>query len=206
MIQGMNKQLIQYIQSSILPHYDAYEIGHGRQHIQTVIENSFAIIQEHHLQVNEDMVYCIASYHDIGICFGRKYHEFTSAIWLYEDATLQSFFTQEERILMKEAIEDHRASSAHQPRSIYGRIIAEADRDIEPMRILDRCISYAQDKHPTASKEEIKHYVLTHLEEKYGDHGYLKLTLPTKKNMEGLQRLRHWLNTKEIHTILEKKM
>jgi uncharacterized protein len=41
---------------------------------------------------------------------------------------------------MKEAVEDHRASSSRQPRSIYGKIVAEADRDIDTHEIFLRAI------------------------------------------------------------------
>ena len=55
---------------------------------------------------------------------------------------------------MKEAVEDHRASASHAPRSIYGKIVAEADRDLEPEHVFRRTIEYGLDHYPKKSKEE----------------------------------------------------
>ena len=74
------------------------------------------------------MVYTIASYHDIGHHIDSKTHEIISADIMSKDNNLANFFTPEELITIKEAIEDHRASAKDDPRSIYGRIVSSADR------------------------------------------------------------------------------
>lgn len=199
-LKDVDAYLKTYIEEKILLCYAGYEKSHNSEHIEKVIENSFELIED--LQVDIDMVYCIAAYHDIGIRFGRKDHHLTSAKWLYEDRNLRSWFTEEEIRVMKEAIEDHRASSDHAPRSIYGRIVAEADRDIDPLRIVERCVQFETHAHPGIDKKQAYGYIMDHLEEKYSRHGYLKLWLPCKKNEEGLEILRNWMENGEIETIV----
>ena len=149
------------------------------------------------------MVYTIAAYHDLGIPMGRKTHHLTSAKLLLEDNNLKQFFNDEELLIMKEAIEDHRASSPNPPRSIYGRIVAEADRDIDPDRVLERCIQYQKNKYPRSTDEEIFIHAKEHIIEKYGDNGYLNIWLNTKKNKEGLDTIRNWIKTNEIDDLLK---
>ena len=189
-----------YIEENILKEYSDYEASHNIDHINTVTNNAMELIED--LDVDIDMVYCICSYHDIGIRYGRKDHHITSAKWMYEDRKLRNWFTEEEMITMKEAIEDHRASRKDPPRSIYGCIIAEADRDIDPMRIIERCVIFEEDKHPEFNRNDSIKRVLEHLDEKYSDHGYLKLWMPCKKNQEGLDTLRGWMKSGEIVDIV----
>ncbi len=191
----MNKDLVQHIEANIFPLYDQVDPAHDIRHIQMVIENSLRIAK--HYDVDEDMVYCIACYHDAGIRHGRENHEKTSAEVLRNDVALKRFFSDEQIRLMAEAVEDHRASSNHEPRSIYGRIVAEADRDIDPERIIRRSVDYALAHHPGASKEEIRSIALFHLEDKYGRQGYLKLYLHDERNEAGLETLRMMIETQE---------
>ena len=198
----IDPELKKYIENNVLCEYEGYEASHNIDHIRMVTDNAMELIKD--LDADVDMVYCICAYHDIGIRFGRKDHHLTSAKWMYEDEKLDRFFSEEEKIIMKEAIEDHRASRKDPPRSLYGCIIAEADRDIDPMRIVERCVIFESDKHPGSSFEEAYGRVMEHLDEKYSDHGYLKLWMPCKKNEEGLETLRTWMRNGEIgHIVTE---
>ena len=67
-----------------------------------------------------------------------------------------------------------------------------------PERILKRCILFEKTAYPETDEEEIIGHVLSHIEEKYGENGYLKLWMPCKRNEEGLQTLRQWLATGEL--------
>ena len=199
----INKELKDYIDNNIIVRYKDYEASHNDSHILTVIKNSFDIVKELDLDVDENMVYTIAAYHDLGIPMGRKTHHLTSAKLLLEDNNLRQFFNDEELLIMKQAIEDHRASSPNPPRSIYGRIVAEADRDIDPDRVLERCIQYQKNKYPRSTDEEIFRHAKEHIIEKYGDNGYLNIWLNTKRNKEGLDTVRNWIKTNEIDDLLK---
>ncbi len=56
---------------------------------------------------------------------------------------------------MKEAVEDHRASSSRVPRSIYGKIVAEADRDLEPEVVFSRTILFGIENYPEKNDEQM---------------------------------------------------
>lgn len=148
---SINEELVKYIENEILPLYDRNEEGHGRKHIKTVIRRSIALSKEY--DVNLDMVYTIASYHDIGHYIDRKKHEIISAEIFMNDENVKKYFTEEQRNIIKEAIEDHRASSNHKPRSIYGMIISSADRTIMDIDYtIKRTYSYGIKNYPEFSR------------------------------------------------------
>ena len=125
----INRELQAYIENNIFPEYEKNEKGHGIDHIKYVIERSFQLVKENSSDVNPNMVYTIASYHDIGHHIDSKTHEIISADIMSKDKNLSRFFTKNELVTIKEAIEDHRASAKDDPRSIYGRIVSSADRN-----------------------------------------------------------------------------
>ena len=196
----INKELERYVEEKILPCYEGVDPAHDLSHIRTVVENSMRIASS--LDVDMDMVYCVAAYHDIGIRFGRDDHEKTSAKWLREDRNLLEFFSAEQISIMAEAVEDHRASSKASPRSVYGAIVAEADRDLDPTRVLRRCVDFALAHHPSASNEKIIEISSSHLRDKYGPNGYLKLFLHDPRNEEGLATLRMWMQNGEAERFI----
>ena len=73
----MNSELVNYIKNEIFPLYNRNEEGHGINHIKTVIKRSLELAQNY--DVNIDMVYTIAAYHDLGHYIDRKTHEIISA-------------------------------------------------------------------------------------------------------------------------------
>ena len=184
----MNENLKNYIEDNILPQYINYDKAHQRDHIETVIEESLNLAD--HFGVDMDMAYAIAAYHDLGISEGRETHHLTSAKRLLADKELTKWFSDEKLKVMAEAIEDHRASSKHEPRSIYGKIVAEADRNIDTEIVLRRIIQYGISHFPDLNKEEQYTRMLGHLHEKYAEGGYIKLWIPESRNAKKLAELR----------------
>ena len=99
------------------------------------------------------MVYRIAAYHDIGHHIDSKTHEMVSADIMSKDENLKNFFFDEERQIIKEAIEDHRASAKDEPRSIYGRIVSSADRNNTVEACLRRTYTYGKKIDPNVTDE-----------------------------------------------------
>ena len=141
------------------------------------------------------MVYAVAAYHDTGLAFGRERHHIDAGRILFEDRELRRWFSEEQLRVMREAVEDHRASSDHAPRSIYGRIVAEADRCIEPLTILRRTIQYGLAHYPQLDRQGHYDRFAEHLRKKYADGGYLRLWLPESDNAQRLEELRTWIRT-----------
>ena len=203
----MHPELKEYIEQEILPRYTHFDKAHQLDHITTVIRQSEALAEmlaQKGIDVDRDMVYVIAAYHDLGIVNGRENHHTDSGKILMADPVLPRYFTEEQRITMKEAVEDHRASSKSEPRSIYGRIVAEADRQINPRTIVVRTIQYGLEHYPELDKAGHFARAEAHLHEKYGEGGYLKLWFPESENSRKLAELRATMADPEaLHTLME---
>lgn len=184
----MDKSLRDYIEAEILPRYEEYDAAHRRDHIEGVIERSLALAE--HYDMEEDMVYTIAAYHDLGLTEGRELHHISSGRMLMEDCHLREWFSQEQLCTMRDAIEDHRASASRPPRTIYGEIVAEADRQIVPEIVMTRTVQYGLSHYPSLTKEEHWARFVAHLGEKYDYGGYLRLYIPHSDNAQRLEELR----------------
>lgn len=182
------QELIRYIETAIIPRYRDFDKAHNLSHVETVIEESLALARQHP-ETDERMVYTIAAYHDTGLCRDRATHHLLSGEILAADDTLRQWFSEEEIQTMREAVEDHRASTDHEPRSIYGKIVAEADRIIDSDITLRRTVQYGLKQNPTADEEWHYRRFYKHLMEKYAPGGYLKLWFPDSKNAERLKEL-----------------
>jgi uncharacterized protein len=143
------------------------------------------------------MVYTIAAYHDIGMSGPRAIHHITGGRILAQDARLKKWFSAEQIKLMKEAIEDHRASASHAPRSIYGKIIAEADRDISPENVFRRTVQFGLANYPEKTKEAHWQRFQEHMDSKYSEHGYIHLWLPHSPNEQNLRQVRNIIASPE---------
>ena len=192
---NVNPALVEYIEREILPRYDHFDQAHQRDHVTMVIQQSLDIASR--LDVDTNMVYAIAAYHDTGLCEGREHHHEVSAQIIKADQNLRQWFTEEQILVMADAAEDHRASAKQAPRTIYGRIVAEADRFIDPDTIVRRTIQYGMDHYPELSREEQYQRMLTHLKEKYGRNGYLKLWFPDSPNAARLERLHDMIDDEQ---------
>ena len=170
----INKELKNYIEDNIFPEYEKNEKGHGIDHIRYVIERSFQLVEENKLDVNPNMVYTIAAYHDIGHHIDSKTHEIISADIMSKDENLPRFFNDDELVVIKEAIEDHRASAKDDPRSIYGRIVSSADRNNKVEDCLRRTYTYGKKLNPNATDEELFLRAYDVLVNKFGEDGYAK--------------------------------
>ena len=188
LLKHIDKKLIHYIEQDILPSYDHFDAAHQRNHAEEVIERSLALAK--HYDVDENMVYAIAAYHDTGLCEGRDTHHLVSGRIIREDKRLRDWFDEAQIETMAQAAEDHRASSGHEPRSIYGKIVAEADRLITPEKVIRRTIQFGLDHYPELDKEGQYQRFKAHLLEKYSDTGYLRLWIPESDNAVRLEELR----------------
>ena len=196
MKQQVSLDLMEFVETQILPRYNAFGESHGLRHVNRVIKNSLQLA--HVTGADIDMVYVIAAYHDLGMSGPRAIHHVTSGKILMADGRLKRWFNPEQIKIMKEAVEDHRASSSRQPRSIYGKIVAEADRDIDPQEIFLRAIQYGKENYPEKSKEEQWTRFADHMEEKYSRNGYIKLWIPNSPNEKALNQLRNIIENKSL--------
>ena len=181
-----------FIEREIIPRYDNFDAGHGRDHAQTVISQAMSLAQ-YYPEVNQCILLVAAAYHDLGLAFGRDEHHTHSARIVREDERLRQWFNEDEINTIADAAEDHRASSGHAPRTIYGRIVAEADRIIDSETIIRRALQYGRKHQPGLDREGQYKRLMEHMREKYDYNGYLKLWVPHGDNARHLEDFRQLL-------------
>lgn len=184
----MTLEIMDFVEKNILPRYNEFDKAHNIEHVTSVIRRSMKIARQ--LGADEDMAYVVAAYHDLGMEGPRAIHHLTSGRILAADKRLTRWFSPEKLRMMKEAVEDHRASASHAPRSIYGKIVAEADRDMTPDTVFGRTILYGLGHYPEKTKEEHWERFLQHMKEKYSSAGYIKLWIPGSQNEKDLAEIR----------------
>ena len=164
---NVSLDLMEFVETQILPRYANFDQAHRLNHVNHVIKQSLALARKIGADIN--MAYVIAAYHDLGL---------------------------EQMKIMKEAVEDHRASASHAPRSIYGKIVAEADRELEPDTVFRRTILYGRDHYPEMSMEQQWDRFTEHLDNKYSNTGYIKLWIPGSENEKNLKVIRDYINNR----------
>ena len=188
-------EIRRYVEGEIIPRYDSFDKGHDCSHAEDVIADSLKLAER--FDADPEMAYVIAAYHDLGLCEGRELHHIVSGRILLGDPTLKKWFDDDSLRVMSEAVEDHRASSGHAPRSIYGMIVADADRRIDTSTILRRTVQYGMKHYPEYGPEEHWNRFIGHLEKKYGDGGYMRFWIPDSDNARRLAELRAAIRDRE---------
>lgn len=180
--------LVEYVEQNILPRYVCFDKAHGLSHVTAVIRRSIELARSTGADIN--MVYVVAAYHDLGLSGPRAVHHITGGKILHADKRLRRWFSPEQIKIMKEAVEDHRASASRQPRSIYGKIVAEADRCIDPETVIRRTVQYGLCNYPGLDRERQWQRLRKHINDKYSVNGYIKLWIQGSENERNLNRLR----------------
>ena len=181
--------LVEFVETNILPRYTEFDKAHNLSHVNSVIRRSMELVRTTGADIN--MVYVVAAYHDLGLSGPRAIHHLTSGKILAADARLKRWFSAEQIRVMREAVEDHRASASHAPRSIYGKIVAEADRDLSPETVFRRTVQFGLSHYPELDREQQWQRFKEHMDSKYSPHGYIKLWISGSPSEQDLKRLRN---------------
>ena len=187
----IRESLKNYIYSEVIPGYAAFDKAHREDHALTVIERALSMGKQY--DINEEMLLTAAACHDLGLAVDRKTHHLESGRIIREDKRLSEWFSPEQIETIAQAAEDHRASAKTPPRSIYGCLVAEADRLIVPETIIRRTVLFGLSNYPELDKEGHWNRTLEHLHEKYAEGGYLHLLIPGSPNEAPLQQLREMI-------------
>lgn len=188
MTHSPSLDLVEFVETQILPRYAAFDKAHNLSHANSVIRRSLDLARRTGADMN--MAYVIAAYHDLGLSGPRAIHHVTSGKILQQDSRLKKWFSAEQIKLMKEAVEDHRASASRAPRSIYGKIVAEADRDLMPETVIRRTIQFGLANYPEMDDEHQWQRFMEHMGSKYSTHGYIRLWIMGSENENHLRELR----------------
>lgn len=191
-----NPHLIAHIENNVLPIYHGLDGAHQIDHARKVIDESLALARHH--DVDHQMVYTIAAYHDVGMIHGRSHHHIKGGEMLEADHVLKKWFSHEEIYIMKQAVIDHRASQSDPPHTIYGQIIAQADRDMDLDVIIERIVAYGKDHHPNLSFDQFFEEGYQHLVEKYGKDGYMNVWIKTDETLAKIRKLQDEIMNRNV--------
>ena len=198
-----NPELERYIYEVVVPKYRNFDDAHKEDHALTVIDQAMSLkkgkdawVAAHEdacriwkTEVDENMLLAAAACHDLGLVNGRDNHHMDSGKIIRNDHILTQWFTSDQIEIIAQAAEDHRASGKGSPRSIYGMIVAEADRVIDGETIIRRTVQFGFKHYPDLDREGHIARAIGHLHEKYGRGGYLKLWIPWSENAVRLNAL-----------------
>lgn len=214
-INDVNENLKSYIETNVLPLYKNNDEGHQLNHILSVINRSFEITKDID-NLNANIIYTAASFHDIGVFIDRANHHIESGKILMKDKYMNLFFNNEELNIIKEAIEDHRASLKEEPRNIYGKILSSADRPIDIDDFIYRSYMAAKrnncyrnngiKSNHVLSNEELTNAVYDHLIDKFGRDGYAKVYFTDEKYLNFIKTAQELINDKEKYVKRVKKI
>ncbi len=202
-MKRVNKDLKKYIEKSIFPKYDRF-YSHGMIHINNVIENMLMLADYYDLDSN--MAYTIASYHDSGLGIDRENHEYESGKILINDPELKKHFSEEQLITMKEAIEDHRGSRKTRPRNFYGECVSDSDRDFDIKLLVKRQISTSIKHYPNYNFEEHFDNCYSYMCKRLNDNGKFNLWTNNPILVERRDRFqKEYLNKEYAKSIYKKE-
>lgn len=181
-----------YVFDVIVPLYKGFDSAHREDHALTVISQAMYLLDkmpEGFAEVDREILFVAAACHDLGLVNGRERHHLDSGEIIRSNAKLKEWFSEEQIETIAQAAEDHRASGKSAPRSIYGMLVAEADRVIDGETIIRRTIQFGMNNYPELDREGHIRRAVEHLREKYGRGGYLKLWIPWSDNAARLSEL-----------------
>ena len=195
--RGVQKDLIDYINEYVFPEYAKNDGGHNIVHILEVIRRSFALNETFKLGLNPNMIYAIAAYHDLGKYIDHERHHLIAAEMFMNDNGMERFFTDHERRIIKEAIEDHRSSKEDEPRSVYGKLISSADRNTRIEIVFIRSFFVGRERMPDTVIEEYLDYTIQRLSKKYSVENPENMFFEDKTYLVFLEDMRNLLKKED---------
>lgn len=195
--KNVNPELKTYIDEHVFPEYDKNDGGHNLAHILEVIRRSFALNDTFKLGLDDDMIYAIASCHDWGKCEDSDRHHLIAANHFMSDEGFKQFFSDEQRKIIKEAIEDHRSSKEDEPRSVFGKLISSADRNTRIEIVFIRSFFVAHEKMPEEVIEDYLDFTIKRLSKKYDEENPENMFFEDKTYQVFIQNMRDLLKRED---------
>ncbi|MDE5889227.1 MAG: HD domain-containing protein [Bacilli bacterium] len=189
-MKEINNELIKFMEENIFPIYDTFDKGHNLDHIFAVIERAIKIynsLNNDDLDIN--IVYAAAALHDIGVQVERKNHALHSSEFVMSCIALREFFSEEEIITIANACEDHSTSKGIEPRSLYGKIVCDADKDNNVEISLLRAYEFTKKYYPDFTEEQCLDNVYDQLYLKFGPEGKVKFYVGAPEQSEFLHTM-----------------
>lgn len=191
----IREDLKKYIISDIKSKYKGFDKAHSIAHFNFVTNNCVEYGKELIKQgydVDLEIAYVVGAFHDIGISLGREGHAKSSGAIVRSDVKLKEFYNSETIEMIAQAVEDHSSHLEYEPRSIYGKIVADADRNNSLYLVFSRPVKYGLKNEKQYDREGHINRVYNFVNNKFGRNGYVKywLNIPqTKKEQNAVWEL-----------------
>ena len=197
----VRKELLSYINSKIKPMYKNFDKAHNLSHFKFVTENCVNYakrLMNNDKNIDLEIAYVVGAMHDVGISKGRQGHAKSSGEIVRSDGRLRDFFDDNTIELIAQAVEDHSSHLDYEPRSIYGKIVADADRNNTKYLVFSRPVKYGIKNESQYSREEQIDRVYNFVQKKFGRNGYVKYWLDIPETRKEQNEVWELLDTEEI--------
>ncbi|MBQ3213615.1 MAG: HD domain-containing protein [Clostridia bacterium] len=197
----MRKDLKLFINKEIKPLYKAFDKAHNLSHYKFVTNNCLEYSKElikQGFNINLEIAFVVGAYHDVGLIFGRENHAKSSGEYVRKDKKLKTFFNEDTIETIAQAVEDHSSHLTYEPRNIYGKIVADADRNNSVYLVFSRPIKYGLKHEKNSTKQEHIERVYNFVNEKFGRNGYVKYWLNLPQTTKAQNEVWQLLDNKDI--------
>lgn len=197
----MDKVLKNYITTEIKSKYKTFDKGHNVSHFNFVTKNCVNYakqLNEKGENIDLDIAYIVGAFHDIGIVYGRENHALSSGKIVRSDKMLKKFYDEQTIEMIAQAVEDHSSHLEYEPRSIYGKLVADADRNNSVYLVFSRPIKFALKHEKGLTKQEHLERVYEFVQKKFGKNGYVKYWLDVDDTRKAQQKIWDLLENKEL--------
>ena len=197
----IRKELLKFINQTIKPVYKTFDKAHNLSHFKFVTNNCVEYAQEliaKGFDINLEIAYVVGAMHDIGITNGREGHAKASGQIVRTQSELKQFFDTETIELIAQAVEDHSSHLEYEPRSIYGKLVADADRNNSMYLVFSRPIKFGIKHESFRTRESHIDRVFDFVNEKFGRNGYVKYWLDIPQTKQEQQKVWELLDNEKI--------
>ncbi len=197
----IRKDLLNFLNQKIKPIYKTFDKAHGLSHYKFVTNNCVEYAKEliaKNIQIDLEIAYVVGALHDIGIVNGREGHAKSSGQIVRNQTELKQFFNEEIIELIAQAVEDHSSHLEYEPRSIYGKLVADADRNNSVYLVFSRPIKFGLKHETFRTRESHINRVFDFVNEKFGRNGYVKYWLDIPQTKKEQQKIWELLDNEKV--------
>ena len=200
-MEFLRKEVKNYINKEIKPLYKTFDKAHNLSHFKFVTQNCVEYAKElikKGNDVNLEIAYVVGALHDIGISKGREGHAKSSGAMVRVDEKLKKLFNEETIELIAQAVEDHSSHLDYEPRSIYGKIVADADRNNTKYLVFSRPIKFGIKNESFRDRKGHIDSVYEFVKQKFGRNGYVKYWLDVPQTRKEQTEVWELLDNEEV--------
>jgi uncharacterized protein len=188
----MDKELKDYINKEIKSKYKSFDKAHNISHFNFVTKNCLEYGKEliaKGIKIDLDIAYIVGAYHDIGLIKGRENHATYSSEFVLSDKMLAKYYDAKTIKMIADAVKDHSSHLSYEPRNIYGKLVADADRNNTCYLVFSRPLKYNIENFKGLTKYEHIEQTYEFVKAKFGRNGYVKYYLNLESSKKEQQQV-----------------